>query len=77
MRVSFDGMRRNATRDMNTLYRAVKEVAEIFCGEYEMKRLIDAFNEAALSVDVFNCLEDNENGEFKALDIEIERFEDE
>lgn len=62
MRVNFDGMRRNATANMNTLGKVIEEEI-LSMDEYDMplelkEKLIEAFNNAAQSVDVMNCLYD-------------------
>ncbi len=62
MQVNFDGMRRNATANMNELGRVLKEQILIMNNYYiddELKqKIIEAFNTAAESVDVMNCLYD-------------------
>ena len=62
MIASFDGMRYGATRNMNSLYRVLKEVIELRSWDSvdnDLKeRIIEAFNSSAQSVDVMNCLYD-------------------
>ena len=62
MQVNFDGMRRNATSNMNTLGKVIEEEI-LSMDEYDMplelkQKIIEAFNTAAESVDVMNCLYD-------------------
>ena len=60
MNVNFDGMRRNATANMNELGNVIKE--EILSKDsYDIsdeikEKIIEAFNNAAQSVDIMNCL---------------------
>lgn len=60
MEANFDGMRRNATANMNELHTVLKELID--CGwvrdEFIEVKIIEAFNDAAQSVDVMNCLYD-------------------
>lgn len=60
MKANFDGMRRNATESMNYLHTVLKKVIE--CGWVEdwylEEKIIEAYNDAAQSVDVMNCLYD-------------------
>lgn len=82
MNVSFDGMRRNATRSMDDLCSVIKQVIEL--ESYDevdhdlKKRLIDAFNDAAMRVDFFNCLfDDSVDGDMNDLsDLSIDRLDD-
>ena len=62
MEANFDGMRRDATANMNTLGNVIEEEI-LSMDEYDMplelkEKLIEAFNNAAQSVDVMNCLYD-------------------
>lgn len=62
MEANFDGMRRDATANMNTLGKVIEEEI-LSMDEYDMplelkEKLIEAFNNAAQSVDVMNCLYD-------------------
>ena len=62
MNVSFDGLRSNATRSMNRLYAEIKDITEKYKDDFyhgEDDDLMKAFNEAAMYVDTFNCLEDD------------------
>lgn len=83
MEVSFDGMRRNATRSMNNLQSDIEdlleEIDDEIYGEHReslKKSLIKSFNESAMFVDSFNCLM-SECENFTHLDIEIKIFEEE
>ena len=64
MKVSFDGMRRNATSRMNDLGSEIRELLEMVKdGKYfeieDFENLIDSFNCSAGAVDVLNCLYDD------------------
>lgn len=63
MEANFDGMRRNATANMNELGKFLEEEILIMDNYYiddEIKeKLVKAFNDAAQSVDVMNCLYDD------------------
>ena len=63
MEANFDGMRRNATANMNELGKFLEEEILIMDNYYiddELKeKLVKAFNDAAQSVDVMNCLYDD------------------
>ena len=82
MKVSFNGMRRNATNSMNELAGAIKEVIEL--KSYEevdddlKKRLIDCFNDSAMRVDFFNCLyDDSIDGDMDNLsDLSVDRLKE-
>lgn len=82
MKVSFNGMRRNATDSMNELAGAIKEVIEL--KSYEevdndlKKKLIDCFNDSAMRVDFFNCLyDDSVDGDMDDLsDLSVDRLEE-
>lgn len=73
MKVSFDGMRKNATSSMNVLGSEIKELLEIAKdGRYfeldDFEELINSFNNSASSVDIFNCLyDDNIEGDMNDL----------
>ena len=79
--VSFDGMRQQATRNMNYLYSEIEEILrrdeedDLCC--YDFSDLALRFNNAAFSVDMFNILQDPDGDSYKSLDIEIKRFDDE
>lgn len=76
MNISFDGLRKNATQNMNSLYATIQEIiSNGNIRDYEAEELTKAFNGAAEYVDVFNCLEDD-SGEFEALDISISRLDE-
>lgn len=70
MKVNFNGMRNNATQSMNNLQSILKDIiAREEVDEDMQEELIDRYNEAAMSVDVFNCLEDdNVEGDFDVMD---------
>ena len=63
MEANFAGMRRNATANMNELGKFLEEEILIMDNYYiddEIKeKLVKAFNDAAQSVDVMNCLYDD------------------
>lgn len=63
MEANFDGMRRIATSNMNKLGKFLEEEILIMDNYYiddEIKeKLVKAFNDAAQSVDVMNCLYDD------------------
>jgi hypothetical protein len=79
MNVSFDGMRRSATGSMNRLHRIIYDV--ISNGEINKDQIDDikeVFNDAAMDVDIFNCLfDDSEENDMNDLseELSIERFE--
>lgn len=79
MNVSFDGLRKNATRSMNTLHTTLQKIINEY-DMYEIDRedLIKEFNEAAMFVDSMNCLyDDNVDGDINDLsDLSILRLED-
>ena len=77
MNVSFDGMRKNATRSMNQLHSAIQNVINNDISESDKKSLIEAFNESAMFVDSFNCLfDDNIEGDLTNLShLNVNRFE--
>ena len=63
MGANFDGMRRNATANMNKLGKFLEEeilIMDNYDIDDEIKeKLVKAFNDAAQSVDVMNCLYDD------------------
>ena len=63
MEANFDGMRRNATANMNELGKFLEEeilIMDNYDIDDEIKeKLVKAFNDAAQSVDVMNCLYDD------------------
>jgi hypothetical protein len=62
MKVNFDGMRRKATNNMNDLQDSI--IAFLKCDDDAyMEQLVYSFNEAAQSVDAFNCLFDDNDSE--------------
>ncbi|UFH59810.1 hypothetical protein [Sulfurovum mangrovi] len=82
MQVSFDGMRRNATNAMNALQGNIEDMLKKY--EYDLydsdrQDLIESFNEAAMFVDMFNCLfDDDVDGDMNNLsDLEINRLSEE
>lgn len=63
MEANFDGMRRIATSNMNELGKFLEEKILIM-DNYDIddaikEKLVKAFNDAAQSVDVMNCLYDD------------------
>lgn len=63
MEANFDGMRRIATSNMNELGKFLEEEILIM-DNYDIddtikEKLVKAFNDAAQSVDVMNCLYDD------------------
>ncbi len=80
MNISFDGLRRNATRSMNTLQAVIENIIDDdYIQESTKEELIEAFNESAQFVDTFNCLyDDSVEGDMNNMvDLEIKRLEDE
>lgn len=78
MKVSFDGMRTNATHSMNRLHDTIKEIIDnddLF--DNEKRELIDNFNNAAMAVDIFNCLYDDDvDGDMNNMEeLSIERLD--
>jgi len=59
MTVSFNGLRKNATRSMNKLFDVLEDVLENddICIDNKIQ-IVEKFNEAAMFVDSFNCLFD-------------------
>lgn len=78
MVASFDNMRKQATRNMNNLFKEIKAISEMDNWEledYDFNELKRLFNEAGLSVDMLNCLQDEkEPKQYHSLDIEVYRF---
>ena len=79
MNVSFDGLRTNATRGMNRLHDTIKKIIEndnIYDSEKE--ELIKEFNTAAMYVDSFNCLyDDNVKDDMNSMDdLSIDRLDE-
>lgn len=78
MKACFDEMRRNATGKMNDLGQEIKELLEMAKdGKYfeieDFENLVDSFNKSAGSVDVLNCLyDDNVEDDMNDLSDEIE-----
>jgi len=78
MKVSFDGLRENATVSMNELSKAIKAIVESDSFDYikatDKEELIGRFNEAAMFVDSFNCIfDDNDKDDINDLShLEIE-----
>lgn len=64
MNVNFDGMRKNATSRMNDVAYEFQQLVEMAKdGKYfdlkDFDELVESFNNAAGSVDIFNCLYDD------------------
>lgn len=62
MKTSFDGMRKNATRQMNLLGGILHEMLQRYSDDIaksDMQELIERYNSAAQAVDVMNCLYDD------------------
>jgi len=78
MKVNFDGMRTNATRNMNELHDVIKNVIDAdYILDSQKEELIEACNDAAHSVDIFKCLEDENDENFNSIDdLEIQRLEE-
>lgn len=82
MKVSFDGLRTNATRSMNRLHDVLKEIIENDenddMTDSEKEEIIETFNKAAMFVDTFNCLyDDNVEDDFNSMDeLSIDRLEE-
>ena len=82
MTASFDGMRKRATANMNELHEVLKDVIELATWESvsdDLKeRIVEAFNDSAQSVDIMNCLyDDNVENDMSDLSevLHIERLE--
>ena len=71
MKVNFNGMRKAATSDMNRLHSVLDELLSKHSDtlfSYEREEIIEAYNQAAQSVDMFNCLyDDNVEGDMDDL----------
>lgn len=79
MEVSFDGLRKNATRSMNDLHTTLQRIInEYDMYERDREDLIKEFNQAAMFVDTFNCLyDDSVEGDMNDLsDLSISRLEE-
>lgn len=80
MKVSFDGMRKNATNSMNGLHSIIEDILFKSDLDENMKEdLILRFNTVATMVDSFNCLFDpTVEDDFNDLTdvLSIERLED-
>lgn len=82
MNVSFDGLRKNATRSMNNLHSEIENILKnVDCYQFDKsykEDLIKSFNEAAMFVDTFNCLYDDDiDGDFNNLsDLSINRIDE-
>ena len=74
MKVSFNRMRKNATKSMNDLHSIIEDI--IFKSDLDenyKEDLILRFNTAAMFVDSFNCLFDPEHeNDYDDLSNEIE-----
>lgn len=80
MRVSVDGLRKNATYSMNRLYDRLKEIIESGnLDDNQKKELISKWNESARYVSTFNCLYDDsiEDDMNNLSDLDIDTFEEE
>ena len=71
MKVNFNGMRKVATSDMNRLHSVLDELLSKYSdtlSPYEQEAIIEAYNRAAQSVEIFNCLyDDNVEGDMDDL----------
>ena len=79
MNVSFDELRTNATRSMNRLHDTIKDIVEDDdISDSERKELVFRFNDAAMFVDSFNCLyDDNVEDDMNSMDdLNIDRLDD-
>ncbi|MCK5602948.1 hypothetical protein KAR91_13785 [Candidatus Pacearchaeota archaeon] len=76
MNVNIDGLRRNATGDMNNLADVIESICRQL-SDSEKEELIEAFDNAATSVDIFNCVYDDSIENFNDLSdkLEIRRLE--
>lgn len=64
MTVSFDGLRKNATSSMNSLAAKIDNIVKAYGDDIcssDKEELIEAYNQAAMFVDSFNCLFDPDN----------------
>lgn len=62
MKASFDGMRKNATKEMNRLGNMLHYVLATYGDEIaksDIEELTTRYNSAAQAVDVMNCLHDD------------------
>ena len=76
MEVMFDNLRKQMTNKVNNLYDVLADVLkreEDNLYDSDVEKIKEAFNDCSYHADMFNILED-ENGEFKALDIATKRF---
>jgi hypothetical protein len=75
MTVSFDGLRKNATRSMNTLHGKLDNILKAYGDDIydsDKEELVEIFNQAAMFVDSFNCLFDPDvEGDMDNLSDEI------
>lgn len=64
MKVSFDGMRRNLTSEMNQLHYILNAILSSLAyqeiDEDLKEELIEKFNDVASSADMFNCIHSND-----------------
>ena len=76
MKANFDRMRRNATIDMNCLYNIIEEIIDDdYITDSQEEEITKCFNNAAYSVDIFNCLEYENDKNFNSMDdLEIRRL---
>lgn len=76
----FDGMRKNATREMNNLQCVIEDMLSHGDNLYDedVQKLKEQYNRAAQSVDIMNCLyDDNIEGDVNNLShLVIFRFEE-
>jgi len=71
MKVSIDGMRRSATGSMNALADTISGLLESL-PDWQAEDLKESFDEAAINVDVFNCVYRDDDSLFNDLSEEIE-----
>ena len=78
MNVNINGLRRNATGSMNKLADVIEEICRQL-SEKDTDELVEAFDDAATSVDIFNCVFDNNIENFSDLSdkLEIRKLETE
>lgn len=76
MDVNIDGLRRSATGDMNILANMIESICKVL-PDAEAEELIEAFDNAATSVDMFNCVYDTSIENFSDMSekLNIRRLE--
>jgi len=60
MKISFDGIRKNTTANINELCEVLKEALDEINDDDLKERLRVAFNNTAQSIDFINCIQDDD-----------------